>query len=69
MAESGLVTSIDGALIRELPKRNVLIRDPHLRGFQLRVRWSERRGLTASYRVEVARGLTELLGRVGVVKL
>src|SRR5687768_13530736 len=69
MAETGLVAPIDGALLRRLPRQNVLIRDAHLRGFQLRVRVSERRGITATYRVQLARGRVESLGRVGVWKL
>ena len=68
-SESSLVRLIDGDLIKALPRANLTIRDTALRGFQIRVRHSARRGLTATYRVELGRGRVKSLGRVGVVKL
>lgn len=67
--ERGIVRPIDGALLRDIPHENVTIRDTQLRGFQIRVRHSIRRGLTASYRVELRRGRAVTLGRVGVLQL
>ena len=67
--ERGLVRAIDGTLLRELPHENVTIRDTVLRGFQIRVRYSARCGLTASYRVQLRRGQAVTLGRVGVLQL
>ena len=68
-SERSEVRLIDGDLVKALPRENVTIRDTALRGFQIRVRFSGRRGLTATYRVELRRGVVRSLGRVGLTKL